>query len=111
LSKKKITSLQLSDEYIELIRVKPEDTAKRLADLPYTITPRPDEKAPRAKYWCPYEGKWSRFILNHPDFPESTYPRCETCGISLEDFHVKTVNKLWGDTKERKKKLERVRNL
>lgn len=92
----------LSAEYIEKIRVKPEDTAKILANLPYTITPRPDEKPPRGMMWCPYEAKWSKFITNHPLIPMSSYYRCETCGISIEDFHVKTVNKLWGDKDERK---------
>ncbi|MCY9757655.1 hypothetical protein M5X00_25855 [Paenibacillus alvei] len=92
----------LSPEYIEKIRVKPEDTAKRLASLPYTITPRPDEKPPKGMMWCPYEAKWSKFISPNPLSPMSTYLRCETCGISIEDYYTKTVNKLWGDKDERK---------
>lgn len=92
---------RLSEEQIELIRVKPEDTAKRLANLPYTITPRPDEKPPRGSFWCPYDGTWNKFIMNHPKVPLSTYPRCKTCGMSIEDYHVKTANKLWGDSIEK----------
>ncbi|OME54125.1 hypothetical protein BSK59_16220 [Paenibacillus odorifer] len=91
----------LTEEQIAKIRVDPEDTAKRLASLPYTITPRPEGKAPRGHFWCPYEAKWSDFIQNHPTSPMSNYYRCETCGISTEDYYVKTVNRLWGDKEER----------
>lgn len=87
----------LTDEQIEKIRVKPEDTARRIASLPYTITPRPDEKPKRGTMWCPYCADWNKFIAYHPKVPQSSYGRCETCAISQEDFHVKTVNKLWGD--------------
>ncbi|WP_255305650.1 hypothetical protein [Paenibacillus sp. Mc5Re-14] len=98
LSKRKSTKgTQLTDDQIELIRVKPEDTAKRLASLPYTITPRPDEKPPKGKLWCPYDASWQKFITNHPKVPLSSYPRCECCGISTEDYYIKTENKLWGD--------------
>lgn len=104
MSKKTVKSSQLTEEQIELIRVKPEDTAERLASLPYTITPRPDEKPPRGKMWCPYEGSWQKFkIGGHPLIPDSTLPRCESCGISTEDYYVKTHNYLWGDKVEKRK--------
>lgn len=100
---KKIKGKELSDEYLELIRVKPEDTQRLLDKLPYTITPRPDEKAPRGNLWCPYESKWSKFG-SHKDHPSSTLARCLSCGISIEDFHVKTTNRLWGDSTEKKER-------
>lgn len=103
MSKKPIRSYQLTEEYIEIIRVKPEDTAQKLANLPYTITERPDDKPPRGKFWCPYHASWEKFIMHHPKMPLSTYPRCQKCGMSIEDYHIKTANKLWGDTAEKRK--------
>ncbi|MCY9737506.1 hypothetical protein M5X17_27775 [Paenibacillus alvei] len=91
---KKSKSTGLSAEYLKMIRVKPEDTARRLANLPYTITPKPDEKNPRGKLWCPYCAKWSKYYY-HKDYPYSSLTRCQFCCISIEDFHVKTVNHLW----------------
>lgn len=66
--------------------------------LPYTITPRPEEeKPPKGKLWCPYCAKWSKFKPRNMGSYFS-YPRSECCGISTEDFHVKTQNKLWNKT-------------
>ena len=107
--RRKSSHTNLTEEQLALIRVKPEDTAARLANLPYTITPRPEEKPPRGGLWCPYEAKWSKFITNHPKFPESSYPRCETCGISVEDYYVKSTNKLWGDITEKRERKKKER--
>lgn len=61
------------------------------------LKPRPEGPHPRGKLWCPYCGQWARFKL--PRNGESFYPRSECCGISTEDFYVKTYNKLWGNAK------------
>lgn len=105
MSRKPNRGKELTPEYIELIRVKPEDIAERLANLPYTITPRPDEKPPKGigYLWCCYEAKWSKFDY-HKDYPNSSLTRCLSCGISVEDYHIKNVNKLWGDKIGRQEK-------
>lgn len=87
---KKTKNNPLSQEIIDLIRVKPEDTERVRSKLNYTITPRPDEKPPRGKpVFCCYCSRWTKFIQK--EYRMVT----ECCGMGSEDFHLKTVNKLW----------------
>ena len=56
------------------------------------------KKKRKGQLWCPYCGEWTYFKMFRKlrFFPfQSTYRRCVKCGISVEDFWVKTVNKLW----------------
>jgi Pyruvate/2-oxoacid:ferredoxin oxidoreductase delta subunit len=90
---------KIPPEILQLIKVTPEMTEEFRKRLKYTITPRPQvDKAPRGKLWCPYCADWKKFGKSKKT-PESSYNRCETCNISTEDFHVRTVNMLWGNTK------------
>lgn len=62
----------------------------------------------RHYYWCPYCGKERKF------YPNTRWHtrQCRICGITLEDFWVKTYNHLWRmeDTKKKKKKRVRTAN-
>jgi hypothetical protein len=92
--KKQYVESQLSEELLALIRVTPEMTENALAKLKYTIHEPPENgKIPRGKYWCSYCNSYKKFTNKRGS--ELTYPRCETCNISLEDFYIKTHNKLW----------------
>lgn len=53
------------------------------------------EKKPKDMLYCPYCATWSTF--KRFSYLEST--KCIGCGISVNDFHVKTQNGLWGATK------------
>lgn len=67
----------------------------------------PNLKKRKGTMYCPYCGQWQKF---EPIKRESytTYPRCEGCGISDEDWYVKKINGIWkeqmGVTKGRGKK-------
>lgn len=57
-----------------------------------------DPKAVKEKgqLWCPY-------CACHRFFPLDSfrgYDRCEICGISTNDFHVKTENKMWPSVRD-----------
>ena len=87
----------LTEELLEIIRVKPEQTAKVLSQLNYTIHPRPNEvlnKIPRGKIWCCYCGDWKKFGKSKKS-DLFDYDRCETCNISVEDYYEKLHNGLW----------------
>lgn len=95
MARRRKSEASLANNILELVKVRQEETEKILNKLPYTVTPRPDDKPPKkGKLWCPYCAKWTVFkSLQMNGY--MTYRRAECCGISIEDFHVKTVNKLW----------------
>lgn len=86
----------LSPEIIDLIRVTPEQTEEFYErTVKYKRKPAPeDEKPHKGKMWCSYCGKWSLFSAKDI---EGSYARAECCGISTEDFWIKTDNKLWSE--------------
>jgi uncharacterized Zn finger protein len=54
----------------------------------------PNLPIPKGTMYCPYCGKWQKFEpIKRNDY--YTYPRCEECGISDEDWYVKLVNGIW----------------
>lgn len=55
-----------------------------------------DYSKPRKKgqIWCCYCGEWRHFKRKQMN-GYLTYERCTDCGISIEDFWVKSVNRLW----------------
>lgn len=52
------------------------------------------KKKKRGQLWCCYCGEWRHFKRRQMG-GYLTYERCTGCGISIEDYWVKTVNKLW----------------
>ncbi len=54
------------------------------------IMPNPDTPSKKGQLWCPYCGRYRRFVK------QEGYKKCELCGISTESFWVKKYNKLWG---------------
>jgi hypothetical protein len=56
----------------------------------------------RGALWCPYDGSWQLFEPKKKD-GYLTYPRCGSCGISTEDWYVKTINGLWEDASAKAK--------
>lgn len=64
---------------------------------------KPDYDKPRpvGTLWCPYDGEWLVFEPRQ-EVDYYTYPRCVECGISDEDFWVKTANGLWENSKSKK---------
>lgn len=67
-----------------------------MTDKPkYSTAPykEPDHSKKKRKgaMWCPYCGEWRVYKRN----PWGT-KSCPDCGITDNDFWVKTVNKTWG---------------
>lgn len=70
-------------------------------------TPKPSSPTPKGTLWCPY-------CAAYRTYPGDEYlgiARCEICGMSTNDFHVKTFNQLWphisqADINRAKKKRE-----
>jgi hypothetical protein len=59
----------------------------------------PNKKQRKGQLWCPYcgEWRWFRYNVQLANWPyKSYYKRCTGCGISDEDYWVKTINKRWG---------------
>ena len=54
--------------------------------------PPEDVKIRRGEYWCPYCAEPVRFEMDR----NLQILRCPRCGISENDYYVKTANKLWG---------------
>ena len=53
-------------------------------------------------YWCPYCQNWEYWIAD-----AGGYKRCPICGISDNDFYVKSYNKIWHlGMKSKKAKLD-----
>lgn len=93
--KKKYESTNLSEEYLEKIRVTPEHTALALSRLGYTINKRPEGvKNPPKKLWC-YLCNDFRSFGKSKKSRDFDYMRCESCNISIEDFYIKSMNNLW----------------
>jgi DNA-directed RNA polymerase subunit RPC12/RpoP len=69
--------------------------------------PDHEKKKRKGQLWCPYCGEWHFFKFNRPlklfKGQTSSYRRCENCNMSIEDFWVKTVNKLWETFKVKRK--------
>lgn len=92
--RKKSVETRLSDEVLELITVTDEYTQKSLDRLKYTIHEPPfDQKIPRGKMWCSYCNNYNKFRINKNS--KSSYERCESCNISVEDWYIKKHNGLW----------------
>lgn len=53
--------------------------------------PDPNKVAQRGELWCPYCSEYRSFVKDGFVGTE----RCEICGISTNDWHIKTINKLW----------------
>ncbi|MCW2278752.1 hypothetical protein [Heliophilum fasciatum] len=53
----------------------------------------PAKKKRKGDLWCPYCGEWRNFKKDN----WTGYKRCPDCGMSDHDFHVKTINHLWGN--------------
>ena len=72
--------------------------------------PMPDKvKLKRNQMWCPYCVKPREFkkgqLVEHDGISFlSDYRRCVVCGMSDNDFYVKTYNHLWHNSKETKVK-------
>lgn len=82
----------LSEEMLALIKVTPEMTEKFMSKLNYkVIAPPEDLKRPKATFWCTYCQEYTKF---EPKEGRSSYC-CIGCGISMDDYHIKTHNKLW----------------
>lgn len=65
----------------------------------------PDET--QAGYWCPYCQSWEYWRMS-----DGGYKLCPVCGMSDNDFHVKTYNHTWGQKMKSgatKKKNEKIR--
>jgi hypothetical protein len=58
-----------------------------------------DIKLKRGEWFCPYCGSASKFI----DDKFKGCKRCSFCGISEDDYYVKMLNHLWGNTKVKRK--------
>lgn len=48
----------------------------------------------RGSLYCPYCESWRIFRI-----AKDGYKKCEVCGISINDYHVKNYNALWRDGK------------
>jgi hypothetical protein len=59
------------------------------------VEPDHTMKKKRGSMWCPYDAQWTVFKPKKNN-EYLTYPRCEMCGISTEDYWVKMSNKTWG---------------
>lgn len=99
--KKQYEKSNLSEELLEIIRVTPEQTAKALSKLKYTIHERPEGiKAKKGELWCCYCGDFKKFGKSKKS-KDFDYARCESCNISIEDWHIKQLNHLWITKKEK----------
>lgn len=78
-----------------------EEKPKKYVTAPYKEI---DYSKPRKKgqLFCCYCGEWQYFKSKQMN-GWTTYERCVGCGISTEDFWIKTVNKLWGSPNNNKK--------
>lgn len=98
-SKKNKNSVEIPEHILELIRVDPAETQKLLDSLKTKAYPPSEEvlkkKKKRGQLYCPYCRDYRKFKpIKKKGYV--TYPRCVECGISNEDFYVKTYNNLWG---------------
>ena len=63
------------------------------------IDPKKNRRSKR-QLWCAYCGEWRLFKASMREHSDGTrtigYKRCTGCGISDEDFWIKSVNKKWG---------------
>jgi len=62
--------------------------------LPNTVIKPPEDFKPDTKNgyaWCPYCGQAHLFVWD----AELAYSRCPGCGISADDWYVRTFNRLW----------------
>lgn len=96
MAKKKDKVSQSQKDPFDIIRVNPDDTEEKLAKV--VLTPRPNEKV-KGELWCPYCATWSKFGVIRGS--GSSYKRSRCCGISTEDFYIKTYNNLWENMKKR----------
>lgn len=62
------------------------------------LEPDKDVKPTKRQLWCPYCGGYTEFKrgVKMKALPFKHWVRaCTECGITINDFHVKSVNKLW----------------
>lgn len=94
---KRRSSINVPPHILELIRVTPEMTQEALAKVKTKPTP-PEQSGAKRKskkqLYCPYCAQYRKFKARQKN-GYLTYRRCTSCGISNEDFYVKTYNKLW----------------
>lgn len=84
----------IPDHILKLITVTPEMTQASLDKLKYTIHPRPEGiKGKKGHLWCYICNDFKKFINKREH--TGSYPRCETCSISTEDFYIKKWNGGW----------------
>lgn len=103
MSRKSKGDTSLSPELLDKITITREDgEAFAREHLNYEV--KPPEGTPRGKrqLWCPYCHKWVRFKHRQMGGYLSQSKKAECCGISDNDFWVKTHNKLWESLKGRK---------
>lgn len=95
--KKKYEKTNLSEEFLETIRITPEHTAFALNKLKYTINERPvGVSNPPKMLWCYLCNDFRKFGKSKKSKDDFDYMRCEICNISTEDFYIKSMNDLWG---------------
>lgn len=66
-----------------------------IVNIKHAKEPPKGFQVPRGKLWCPY-------CNEAREFPYDSYigvERCQVCGISVRDFHIKTINDLWPKTR------------
>ncbi len=71
-----------------MISLSPEERPKKLVQP----APPPGAKKLQDEYWCPYCAQFTKFEVDR----KFQIMRCTRCGISDQDFYVKTANHLWG---------------
>lgn len=59
------------------------------------VEPDHSIKHKKGTLWCSYCAEWKMFEPKKI-IGGLSYPKCEGCGISNEDFWIKMSNKMWG---------------
>jgi Pyruvate/2-oxoacid:ferredoxin oxidoreductase delta subunit len=93
IKRRKVNDPVLDNYTLSLIKVSPEDT-ERLSNK-HKINKKPEGKVPKGKLWCVYCNDYKYFKIRDEINKNSNYKRCEGCGMSDNDFHIKNANGLW----------------